>query len=55
VPHNIPSQQIWTVIWGRGVFWKKTILQGCKSNWNFYRGENRKWHILRGWKALLTF
>ena len=38
----------------RGVFRKIKILRGCKSNRKFYRGENRKWHILQGWKALLT-
>ena len=38
----------------RGVFRKINILRGCKSNRKFYRGENRKWHILQGWKALLT-
>jgi len=29
---------------GRGVFWKKR-LRGCKSNRNFYRGENKKKNI----------
>jgi len=33
---------------------EKKALQGCKSNQNFYRNENRKWPILQGWKPLLT-
>jgi len=53
VPYSVPRQQICTVIWGRGVFWI-FFLQGCKSNRKFYRNENRKWHILKGWKTLLT-
>ena len=40
---------------GGGVFsGKKKVLQRCKSNRKFYWGENRKWHILQGWKTLLT-
>jgi len=30
------------------------FLRGCKSNRNFYKGKNQKWHILQGWKTLLT-
>jgi len=38
---SVPRQQICTVIWGRGVFRKKKkVLQRCKSNRKFYRGEN---------------
>jgi len=33
---------------------KKIILQGCKSNRNFYRDENWKWHILHEWKTIST-
>jgi len=47
-------RRIWWIGWGRGVFRKKFFLQGCKSNQKFYRGENQKWRILQGWKALLT-
>jgi len=35
---------------GGGVFsgGKKKVLQGCKSNRKFYRGENRKLSLLQG-------
>jgi len=39
---------------GGGAKTGKKNLQECKSNRNFYMGENRKWHILQGWKTLLT-
>ena len=42
MPHSVPCQQICTIIWGRGVFRKKKVLRGCKSNRKFYRDENRK-------------
>jgi len=48
-----PHKLIWWVGGRRGenqIF----FLQGCKSNQIFYRGENQKWHILQGWKTLLT-
>ena len=43
MPHSVPRQQICTIIWG-GVFSgrKKKVLQGCKSNLQFYKGENQK-------------
>jgi len=40
--------------WGGGYFGRNFFLRGCKSNRKFYWGENRKWHILQGWKTLLT-
>jgi len=42
MPHNVPRQQICTVIWGRGVFRKIKILRGRNPNRKFYRDENRK-------------
>jgi len=52
--HSVPRQQICIAIWGRGVFRKKKKLRGRNPNRKFYRGENQKWHILHGWKTLLT-
>ena len=41
VSHSVPRQQICSHM-GEGVFLKKIILQECKSNRNFYSGENLK-------------
>jgi len=45
---SAPHKLIWWVGGRRGENRKKKLLQGCKSNRNFYRSENRKWHILKG-------
>jgi len=49
---SAPHKLIWWFGGRRGENRKKK-LQGCKSNRNFYRDENWKWHILQGWKTLL--
>jgi len=36
---SAPHRWVWWVGWGSGVFRKKNILQTCKSNRKFYRGE----------------
>jgi len=51
---SAPHRRVWWVGWGRSVFRNIFFLQGCKSNRKFYNGENQKWHILQGWKTLLT-